>query len=162
MPLEVTLPLPFLSVSYHLPALFPWDPFRYYPPIYYWVFQVVSVLQIFRPRCCMHFSFLPCVLRARPSHPPWSDHTNNVWWTVQFMKLLITWSSPAPFNFLLGPNILLSALFSNLHNLRPSLSVTVQDSQVKLWFIHFNLQVFWEETGRQKTLNRIAGNILGI
>jgi hypothetical protein len=25
----------------------------------------------------------------RPSHPPWFDHPNNIWWRVQIMELLI-------------------------------------------------------------------------
>jgi hypothetical protein len=27
---------------------------------------------------------------SRPSHPPSIDHPNNVWWSVQVTKLLIT------------------------------------------------------------------------
>jgi hypothetical protein len=37
---------------------------------------------------------------SRPSHPPWSDHPNNIWWSVQVMKLLIMQSSPASRHFL--------------------------------------------------------------
>jgi hypothetical protein len=28
------------------------------------------------------------------SNPPWLDHPNNTWWSVQVMKLLIVQSSP--------------------------------------------------------------------
>jgi hypothetical protein len=28
-----------------------------------------------------------------PSHTPWLDHPNNIWWSLQVMKLLITQSS---------------------------------------------------------------------
>jgi hypothetical protein len=41
----------------------------------------------------MNFSSLPCALHARPSHPPWLNHTINIRWSVQVMKLLITQSS---------------------------------------------------------------------
>jgi hypothetical protein len=40
--------------------------------------------------------YMPC-----PSHPPWLNHPNNIWWSVQVMKLLITQSSPASRHFLL-------------------------------------------------------------
>jgi hypothetical protein len=42
----------------------------------------------------MNFSSVPCVLHARPSHPPWFDRTINIWCSVQVMKLLIMQSSP--------------------------------------------------------------------
>jgi hypothetical protein len=48
-----------------------------------------------------------------PSHPLF-DHPNNIWWSVQVMKLLIMQSSLAS---LLGPNIPLRTLFSNTFNL---------------------------------------------
>jgi hypothetical protein len=38
-----------------------------------------------------HASYMPL-----PSHPPWLAHPNNIWWSVQVMKLLIMKSqSPA-------------------------------------------------------------------
>jgi hypothetical protein len=37
----------------------------------------------------------------RPFHPPRLDHPNNVWWSVQVMKLLVMQSSPASCRFLL-------------------------------------------------------------
>jgi hypothetical protein len=27
---------------------------------------------------------MPC-----PSHPPWFDHPNNIWWSVQIIKFLV-------------------------------------------------------------------------
>jgi hypothetical protein len=51
-----------------------------------------------------------------PSHP-WFDRPNNIWWNVQVMKLIIQPST------LLGPNILISTLFSHTLNLCSSLSV---------------------------------------
>jgi hypothetical protein len=59
-------------------------------------------------------------------------------------------------SFLLGPNILLSTLFSNTLNLWSSLSVRDQISHsykttgtIMFFFIYFNFYVFREETGRQ-------------
>jgi len=46
----------------------------------------------------------------RPSHHPWFNHPNNIWWSVQVMKLLIMESSPV--FCLLCRNILFSILFS--------------------------------------------------
>jgi hypothetical protein len=34
--------------------------------------------------------YIPC-----PPHPPWFDHPNNFWWSVQVMKLLIMQCFPA-------------------------------------------------------------------
>jgi hypothetical protein len=35
-----------------------------------------------------------------PSHPPWLDHPNNIWWSVQVMKLVTMQCSGASHNFL--------------------------------------------------------------
>jgi hypothetical protein len=56
---------------------------------------------------------------ARSSHSFSFDHPNNIWWGVQIIKLHIMQFSPLScYLFLLGPNILLSALFSNAVSLR--------------------------------------------
>jgi hypothetical protein len=34
------------------------------------------------------------------SHPPWFDHPNNIWWSVQILKLLTVQCSPASRHFL--------------------------------------------------------------
>jgi hypothetical protein len=46
-------------------------------------------LQILRPNSFVHISHLShaCYM-LRPSHRPWFDHPNNIWWSVQIMKLL--------------------------------------------------------------------------
>jgi hypothetical protein len=54
---------------------------------------------------CLPFSFsnqnivlISHLVSARymplPSHPPWRDHPNNIWWSIQVMKLLIMLSCP--------------------------------------------------------------------
>jgi len=48
-----------------LPTLSFQNPFRY-DPIYIYVFQVISFLQIFRPKFCINFSSPSCVLIALP------------------------------------------------------------------------------------------------
>jgi hypothetical protein len=66
--------------------------------------------------------YIPC-----PSHPPWPDHSSYTWQTVQVMKLLIMLFSPTSLYFFpLGPNILLSTLFSNTIGLCSSLNVRDQ------------------------------------
>jgi len=49
---------------------------------------------------------------SRPFHLPLFDHRNKICWNVQVTKLHILQSSPAS---LLGPDILLSTLLSNIH-----------------------------------------------
>jgi hypothetical protein len=41
-----------------------------------------------------HSCYMPC-----PSHPPWPDHSNYIWWRVQVMKLLIMQFSPTSCHF---------------------------------------------------------------
>jgi hypothetical protein len=48
-------------------------------------------------------------LLGTPSH----DHPNEIWWWVQIMKLLLyNFHRPPITSFILGPNILLSTMFS--------------------------------------------------
>jgi hypothetical protein len=69
--------------------------------------------------CCM-----PC-----PSYPTWLDHYNNILRRFEVIKLLITRFSQRPdVSSLLGPNILLSTLFSNTTILYYSPSVRDQVS----------------------------------
>jgi hypothetical protein len=42
------------------------DPFLYYPPIYAWVSQEVSFLQVYLPKPCIYLAFAPYVLHAPP------------------------------------------------------------------------------------------------
>jgi hypothetical protein len=42
-----------------------------------------------------HARYMP-----RPTHPPWSDHPNTIWWRVQIMALLIMQFSPASRHFI--------------------------------------------------------------
>jgi hypothetical protein len=54
----------------------------------------------------------------QPSHPPWFGHRNNIWWSLQVMKLLILQSSPASRHFLpLRSRYSPQHLFSNTLNL---------------------------------------------
>jgi hypothetical protein len=46
-----------------------------------------------------------------PPHSPWFNHPNSVRWRIQAVKFIILQFSPWSI-FLLGPNILLSTLFS--------------------------------------------------
>ena len=57
-------PFPILVQISPVPIPLPVDPSEYYPPIYDWVFQVVSFLQVSPPNPCMHLSSLPYVLHA--------------------------------------------------------------------------------------------------
>jgi hypothetical protein len=59
----------------------------------------------------------------RPPHFPRFDLPNDMWWRVQIMKLPIVQLSPLFPSSFLGPNILLSTLFSSTLSLRSSLNV---------------------------------------
>jgi len=69
-------------------------------------------------------AFIISSMHARcPSHPTWSHHSNNIWWSIQFMgsSLCILFQPPVPPS-LIGLKILLSNLFSNTLNLSFSLA----------------------------------------
>jgi len=80
-----------------LPILSKTHPVHTFPPyfskihsniIFPSVFRVVSSLQT-----KIHYTFLPHpYYMPHSSHPPWFDD-NNIWWSVQVMKLLIMQSS---------------------------------------------------------------------
>jgi hypothetical protein len=65
-----------------------------------------------------------------PLHRPWFDHSSNIWWGVQVMKLFIImqFSPPSYTSSLLGLNVLLSNLFSSTLSLCSSLNVRDQVS----------------------------------
>ena len=71
-----------------------------------------------------HMHYIPCQF-----HSSRFDHPNNTGWGVQVIKLLIMQFSPLPCTLsVLGPNILLSTLFSNILSLRSCLKVMDQVS----------------------------------
>jgi hypothetical protein len=51
---------------------------------------VVSYHQAFFLQPCMHVLPPHSPYMPRATHPPWSDQSNNIWWRLQIMKLLIT------------------------------------------------------------------------
>jgi len=75
--------------------------------------------------CISHLSYE--FYMPRPSHYPWFDYPNNIWWSVDFMKLL-TVQSPKPLatSSLLGKNIPLRMPFSNSLSVRVCSSISVR------------------------------------
>ena len=69
-----------------------------------------------------HMHYMP-----HPSHSFRFYHLNNIGWGVQIIQLLSFLHSPVT-SSLLGPNILLSTLFTNTLSLRSSLNVSDQVS----------------------------------
>jgi hypothetical protein len=65
------------------------DPFKYYLPLYAWVFQVVSIPQVSPPKSCLHLSsphtcYMPCLsCSSRFNHP------NNILWGIQLPQQTI-------------------------------------------------------------------------
>jgi hypothetical protein len=52
----------------------------------------------FQQKYCMHFHLSHAYYMSCPSHL-WFCHPNNIWWSVQVMKLLIIQSSPISCHF---------------------------------------------------------------
>jgi hypothetical protein len=78
-----------------------------------------------------------------PPHPPSFNHPNNIQWRMQAMKFIIILHNPS--SSLLGPNILLSTLFSKNpqsiflpQSVRPSF-VPIQHNQQNYNFVYFTL-----------------------
>ena len=75
------------------------------------------------PVCTCPLPHTCCI--PHPSNSSWFDHPNNIWRGVQIIKLLIMLFSPFPVtSSVLGPNIVLSTVFSNTLSLRSSLSMS--------------------------------------
>jgi hypothetical protein len=54
-----------------------------YPPIYAWVFQVVSFPQVSPLKPCMHLYFPHTCYLLRPSQSSCLGNPNDIWWGVQ-------------------------------------------------------------------------------
>jgi len=84
-------------------------------------------VQVSSPKIRMHFSPPYLCYMLHPSHPPWLDLPNNIWWSVQVMKFsLCRLLQPLPTSCLLGQNILFSGLFCNILNVYSPLNVRDQ------------------------------------
>jgi hypothetical protein len=120
------------------------DPFEYYTTIYALVFQVVSFLQVFRPKFFAHLSFAHARYMTCPPHPPWFDHYNNILWRVRIMMLLIMKFSPSSCHFLsFRFYSLLSTLFPNILNVCVPLSIPLSHRISGLPLSHLPVGVQW-------------------
>jgi len=50
-----------------------------------------SYLQVSRPKCCTHFSLLPCALYAPPIYLPWLHSPNNIWREIHYIDDFCRW-----------------------------------------------------------------------
>jgi hypothetical protein len=101
---------------------------------------------------------------SHPPHPPWFNHPNNIRWRIQAVKFVTMQFSPLfvfpPFR----PKYLQHSVLKNSQSVfisqseRPSFA-PIQHNRQNYSFVYFNLQVFWYETGREKTLHRIIASI---
>jgi hypothetical protein len=66
------------------------DPSKYYPPIYIWVYQVVSFPQVSPPKLCTRLSRSPSELHAPPSYSSGFYHPHNSGWAVQIPDAMFT------------------------------------------------------------------------
>ena len=66
----------------------PENPPHYHPPVYAWVFQVVSFSQVSPPKSCIRLCSPPYALHTPPISSRF-DHPGNIVRGVQLIKLLI-------------------------------------------------------------------------
>jgi hypothetical protein len=130
---------------------------------------VVSYRHAFPSKSYMHSSspnacYMPC-----PSHPSWLQCSNYTWRRVQVMMLPLMQFSPASCHF-----IPLWSKYSPQHHVlkhpqsmflpsshRPSFTST-QNHRQNYSFVHSNFYIFWQQTRRQKVLDRMVASIARI
>ena len=108
---------------------FPEDPFYYYPPLYSWVSKMVPFSQVSPPKPCIRLSSTHTCYMPRPSHssPFYHPKTFGVQYRSLSSSLCSFLHSPVS-SSLLGPNILLSTIFSKTLSLRSFLNLSEQVS----------------------------------
>jgi len=85
---------PYESSSHPLNLLL-YDPFKYYLPIYSYIFQIVSFLHVFPAEHSKYFSSSHACTISCLSHSLWFAHRNNMWREIHIMTLLVTQFSTA-------------------------------------------------------------------
>jgi hypothetical protein len=128
---QVTPPVPILSQidPVHTPHIpLPKDPSYYYPPIYSWVFEVVSFPQVSPTKTLYTFLLFP-IHATCPAHLILLDFITRTILGVEYRSLsssLCSFLHSPVTSSLLVPNILLSTLFSNPPpvSVPPSMSAT--------------------------------------
>jgi len=124
VPANCPYPEPARSSPYpHIPL--PEDPSKYYPPIYVWVSQAVSLPQFPHQNPVYAAPLRRTRYMPRPSHSSRFYHPKNIRWAVQIISSFL--HSPVT-SSLLGPNILLNILFSHTLSLRSTLNLNDQVS----------------------------------
>jgi hypothetical protein len=134
--------------------------------IYALVFRIVSFLMAFPSKPCALSLLSHSCHMHRPPHPPYLQLPNNIWGRVQFMKLL-TVQLPLFFHYfilLLGPNIVLRTLFSDISVYAlPLIRETKFHTHIKqlaeLWF---NSVINWyiKLTSSSRVLSKFSSKLI--
>jgi hypothetical protein len=89
----------------------------------------------------IHFPFSHACNMCCTFLSPWCHHSNKTWWRVQTMKLLHNFLHPFVTSSHLGPNILLSTVFSDTIYILP-LGWNTK------FHINIKQQVTWQSVGK--------------
>jgi hypothetical protein len=133
--------------------------FNLLPPIYIFIFQVVSFFQVSPPESCVH-SLVPTTCHMpSPPHLYSVGHRNIIWHGVQVMNLLVIQFSPVFCHFLsLSPRYFPQhPILTQPQYDQPCLTPT--HNWQNYICVYFNLHVFRYQTERQKILDQMAAEI---
>ena len=76
-------------VHYHVHDSLPFAPLYFSNNHYNFISPMRRSTKWSQPKHCTNFFFPYISHMPRPSHPPWFDHPNNIWWGILIMKLHI-------------------------------------------------------------------------
>jgi hypothetical protein len=122
------------------------EKFESHPPIYAYVFWVMSLFWAYPPKPCTHFFPLHVCYMSCPPRSPWFRMSNDIWGWGQIMKLLIMQLPPFSCYFIpLRSKYFSVVLFSNVLCAVPLMWETkfhtIQNNWQNYSFVYFNIYI---------------------
>jgi hypothetical protein len=139
---------------FHILTLYFSDTFQYYLPIYSYVSEAVSSLQVLQPKFWMHFLSPHVCYMSDPLHCPWFDYLNTYIKKCKFFSLSL-WdlSSICLLISLSSVQIFYSVSYSNNVNIRTTFDWQINfhihvNNRSHYSFAYLNCYTFTQKPGR--------------